>query len=131
VADDAGAFVDACRSLYGSPAAWARVAASGFGALRQHASVPAVVTATADLLAALLAAPPTTMASAAAAATATTSAGSHFREEFKAMGAGEKGHSAFSRRVDFGRRALAMKGCTDAHTADLLTFSPVAPVVKV
>jgi hypothetical protein len=129
VADDAGAFVDACRSLYGSPAVWARVAASGFGALRQHASVPAVVAATAELLAALLAAPPTTMASAAAAA-ATTSAGSHFREEFKAIGAGERGHSAFSRRVDFGRRALAMKGCSDAHTADLLTFSPVAPVVK-
>jgi hypothetical protein len=84
--------------------------------------VPSVVTATADLLTELLAAPPTTMASAAAAAQGSkTSAGG------AAAGAGSsgKGHSSFSQRIEFGRRALAMQGCSNAHTSDLLTYSPV------
>jgi len=82
--------------------------------------VPAVVTATAELLTELLAAPPTTMASAAAAAQ-----GSSAKSGVAGAGLGSsgKGHSSFSQRIEFGRRALAMQGCSNAHTSDLLTFS--------
>ena len=71
---------------------------------------------TAALLEVLMASPPTTMA--AAHKSTSGQAGQHGQH------AGQ-GFSAFSRQVDFGRKALAMESCSDDHTADLLTFLPV------
>ena len=112
LADDAAGFAAKAELLYTDAATWTSASRRGVTFLQEEASTRAVVRQTAVLLEKIVASRPATMASA-------------FDEIHRTPGASNTdgaGFSAFTRQIEFARKAAAMGECSSDHTLDLLTF---------